>query len=84
MEEYKKLQETFNKGFKELNKSLRDLSKVLDTVLEINKKQKKHNTWFIHNFIMGDESKSTQHVEVPKFKSKSEKFDWYLNQINIE
>jgi len=45
--------------------------------------QRKRNNWFIFNFIMGDEDIRVQRVDVPKFKSRAEKHNWYLNLINI-
>jgi len=46
--------------------------------------QRERNNWFIFNFIMRDERVGVKKVEVPKFKSKSEEHNWYLNQINIK
>lgn len=50
---------------------------------ELLEKQQRHNVWFVHNFIMGDETVFTQKVEEPKFENKQEKFKWYIKQINI-
>jgi len=73
MEEIKKMGELKDKFFNQCDKTVEKL-----------KEQQRHNVWFIHNFIMEDENMKTPHIEEPPFKSKAEKFNWYLKQINLK
>ena len=47
------------------------------------KQQQERNNWFIFNFIMGDEGIGIKSVEVPEFKSRAEKYKWYLKQLQV-